>query len=94
MELAAVLNRANVRDTVLSNAERLTPHLPEQEPVKRDQEELEATVSAPQFQQAVDFFGAAFQTGQLAPALQQFNLPDSAVQAANRGGTLQNAYAI
>lgn len=86
VDLSAALSRANIKDAVVANADRLTSLLPDQQPVKQDREELEATVSAPQFQQAVDFFGAAFQTGQLAPALQHFNLPESVVQAATQGG--------
>ncbi|KAH7728015.1 Adhesion regulating molecule conserved region family protein [Aphelenchoides avenae] len=91
VDLSAALSRANIKDAVVANADRLTSLLPDQPPVKQDREELEATVSAPQFQQAVDFFGAAFQTGQLAPALQHFNLPESVVQAATQGDMVEFA---
>lgn len=49
-------------------------------------EELEKTIRTPQFRQAVDIFGHALQTGQLAPVLQQFGLPPEVTNAAKSGG--------
>jgi 26S proteasome regulatory subunit N13 len=86
VDLSGVLSRGNVQEAVLQNADRLLPHVPEQ-----DKSELQSTVGAPQFQQAADFFGHAFQTGQLAPALQQFGIPEDAVNAAHRGDLVEFA---
>jgi 26S proteasome regulatory subunit N13 len=86
VDLSGVLSRGNVQEAVLQNADRLLPHVPEQ-----DKSELQSTVGTPQFQQAADFFGHAFQTGQLAPALQQFGIPEDAVNAAHRGDLVEFA---
>lgn len=48
-------------------------------------EQLAATVSSPQFQQALSLFSAALQSGQLGPLIAQFNLGDECVSAANSG---------
>ena len=48
-------------------------------------EQLAGTVSSPQFQQALSTFSAALQSGQLGPLIQQFNLGQECVDAANRG---------
>ena len=53
------------------------------------EKEIEDTVRQPQFQQAAGIFGYAFGTGQLAPVLEQFGLPEAAVLAAANGGTVQ-----
>lgn len=68
--------------------ERLTPFLPEQASIPSSEEELRATVSSPQFQQALASFSSALASGQLGPVLTQFGLGDAAVEAANRGGGL------
>lgn len=41
---------------------------------------------APQYRQAVDMFGHALQTGQLAPVLQQFGVAPEVATAAQSGG--------
>ncbi|XP_070555053.1 proteasomal ubiquitin receptor ADRM1-like [Ptychodera flava] len=76
---------------ILSNPEvqqRLMQHLPEGESLPRDPEQLSATLHSPQFQQAMNMFGAALQSGQLGPLMNQFGLSQEAVEAANRGGKL------
>jgi len=47
--------------------------------------EVKATISSPQFQQAIGLFSSALQSGQLGPVIQQFNLGDSAIAAAMAG---------
>ena len=43
------------------------------------------TVQSPQFQQALTLFSSAFQSGQLAPLIREFDLGDEAVAAATAG---------
>merc|ERR1711972_1181574 len=73
---------------MLSNKEvqeRLNKHMPKDEKIKETKEELRAAVGSPQYQQAVQAFQEALESGQLAPVLQQFNLPESAIKAAAGG---------
>ncbi|XP_065844210.1 proteasomal ubiquitin receptor ADRM1-A-like [Oscarella lobularis] len=49
------------------------------------QEASAEDLSSPQFQQAVRVFSSAFETGQLAPLVAQFGLPESATQSASIG---------
>uniref|UniRef100_A0A915BKZ5 Proteasomal ubiquitin receptor ADRM1 homolog n=1 Tax=Parascaris univalens TaxID=6257 RepID=A0A915BKZ5_PARUN len=85
VDLADVLTGDNVIESVRNNEERLLPHIPNQEPIHTPQEELEQTVRAPQYRQAVDMFGHALQTGQLAPVLQQFGVTPEVATAAQSG---------
>ncbi|VDD95463.1 unnamed protein product [Enterobius vermicularis] len=85
VELSDVLNNDNVGETVKNNGDQLMPHLPKQDPIYTPQQELEQTVRTPQFRQAVDVFGHAFQTGQLAPVLSQFGMPPEVTTAAQSG---------
>ena len=48
-------------------------------------EQFLSTVQSPQFQQALNSFSHALQSGQLGPLVQQFGLPESCVVAANKG---------
>lgn len=66
--------------------ERLTPYLPQDASIPSNQAELRATISSPQFQQALNSFSSALASGQLGPALGQFGLGDAAIAAANEGG--------
>merc|ERR1711972_1165635 len=73
---------------MLSNKEvqeRLNKHMPKDEKIKETKEELRAAVGSPQYQQAVQAFQEALESGQLAPVLQQFNLPENAIKAAAGG---------
>jgi 26S proteasome regulatory subunit N13 len=91
VELTDVINRTNVSDVVASNAERLIPHLPDQEPIKKDEGELKDTLNTPQFQKATSEFGYGLSTGQMAPVLEQFQLPQEAINAAQTGNVLEFA---
>lgn len=66
--------------------ERLTPYLPQDASIPSSQEELQATVASPQFQQALTSFSTALSSGQLGPVLTQFGLGQAAIDAANKGG--------
>ncbi|MBZ3877957.1 Proteasomal ubiquitin receptor ADRM1 [Sciurus carolinensis] len=48
-------------------------------------EEIQSTLSSPQFQQALDMFSVALDSGQLGPLMCQFGLPAEAVEATNKG---------
>ncbi|MCP9259314.1 Proteasomal ubiquitin receptor ADRM1 [Dirofilaria immitis] len=74
-----------INDVLGKYAERLIPHLPNQEPIYNNQEELQQTLRTPQFRQAVDIFGHALQTGQLAPILRQFGIDSNTAIAAGNG---------
>ncbi|ELW48916.1 Proteasomal ubiquitin receptor ADRM1 [Tupaia chinensis] len=48
-------------------------------------DEIQNTLTSPQFQQALGMFSAALASGQLGPLMCQFGLPAEAVEAANKG---------
>ncbi|MFH4981027.1 hypothetical protein AB6A40_007736 [Gnathostoma spinigerum] len=91
VELSDVLTGDNVLETVRNHEDRLLPHLPNQEPVIQNREELEQTVRAPQYRQAVDIFGQAFRMGQLSPVFQQFGIPPDVSSVAQSGEFLKFA---
>lgn len=68
----------------------LQPFLNFQKPIYTSQEELEQTLRTPQYRQAVDLFGHALQTGQLAPVLRQFGIDSNVATAAGSGSTYFN----
>lgn len=72
--------------------ERLTPYLPQDTSLPSSPDELRATISSPQFHQALNSFSVALASGQLGPVLAQFGLSDDAVAAANQGGQYENNY--
>ena len=55
-------------------------------------EQFLSTVQSPQFQQALNSFSHALQSGQLGPLIQQFGLPESCVTAANKGSMLYSFF--
>lgn len=65
--------------------EKLVQHLPESDILTKNEQELRATLTAPQFKKAMSSFGSALQSGQLGPLLQQFNLPENVQSAAAQG---------
>ncbi|XP_075995822.1 proteasomal ubiquitin receptor ADRM1-like isoform X2 [Genypterus blacodes] len=73
---------------ILTNAEvqqRLLPFLPSGESLLQSADEIQNTLTSPQFQQAMSMFSSALASGQLGPLMSQFGLPAEAVDAANRG---------
>ncbi|XP_026223508.1 proteasomal ubiquitin receptor ADRM1 [Anabas testudineus] len=73
---------------ILTNAEvqqRLLPFLPSGESLPQSADEIQNTLSSPQFQQSMSMFSSALASGQLGPLMSQFGLPPEAVDAANRG---------
>lgn len=86
-DLTKVLGSESLVDMISNKEvqERLNEHMPKDEKIKETKEELRAAVGSPQYQQAVQAFQEALESGQLAPVLQQFNLPESAIKAAASG---------
>ncbi|XP_055341352.1 proteasomal ubiquitin receptor ADRM1-like [Paramacrobiotus metropolitanus] len=77
-----------VLQPLLSNkdfVDRLVPHLPQDPLIPHTPQEVMSTIQSPQFQQAIQAFTSAFETRQLGPLIQEFNLGAEAVQAANNG---------
>lgn len=73
---------------ILSNPEvqqRLMPFLPSGESLLQNPEEIQNTLTSPQFQQSMSLFSSALASGQLGPLMSQFGLPPEAVDAANKG---------
>ncbi|EPQ11011.1 Proteasomal ubiquitin receptor ADRM1 [Myotis brandtii] len=67
---------------ILANAdvqERLLPYLPSGESLPQTTEEIQNTLTSPQFQQALGMFSVALASGQLGPLMCQFGLPAEAV---------------
>ncbi|XP_034091698.1 proteasomal ubiquitin receptor ADRM1-like [Gymnodraco acuticeps] len=90
VDLSSVLT-PEVMAPILSHPEvqqRLSPFLPSGESLPQSSEELNNTLSSPQFQQAMNMFSSALASGQLGPLMNQFGLPAEAVDAANKGGDL------
>ncbi|XP_048861402.1 proteasomal ubiquitin receptor ADRM1 [Brienomyrus brachyistius] len=87
VDLASVLT-PEVMAPILANAEvqqRLLPYLPSGESLPQSAEEIQNTLTSPQFQQAMSMFSSALASGQLGPLMNQFGLPTEAVDAANKG---------
>ncbi|XP_051887115.1 proteasomal ubiquitin receptor ADRM1 isoform X2 [Pristis pectinata] len=87
VDLASVLT-PEVMAPILANAEvqeRLLPYLPTGESLPQPAEEIQNTITSPQFQQAMSMFSAALASGQLGPLMSQFGLPAEAVEAAGKG---------
>uniref|UniRef100_A0A7M4EDA6 ADRM1 26S proteasome ubiquitin receptor n=1 Tax=Crocodylus porosus TaxID=8502 RepID=A0A7M4EDA6_CROPO len=87
VDLATVLT-PEIMAPILANAEvqeRLLPYLPSGESLPQTAEEIQNTLTSPQFQQALSMFSAALASGQLGPLMSQFGLPAEAVDAANKG---------
>ncbi|XP_018593229.1 proteasomal ubiquitin receptor ADRM1 [Scleropages formosus] len=87
VDLASVLT-PEIMAPILANAEvqqRLLPYLPSGESLPQSADEIQNTLSSPQFQQAMSMFSSALASGQLGPLMNQFGLPTEAVDAANKG---------
>uniref|UniRef100_UPI00398E4104 proteasomal ubiquitin receptor ADRM1 isoform X2 n=1 Tax=Pristiophorus japonicus TaxID=55135 RepID=UPI00398E4104 len=87
VDLASVLT-PEIMAPILANAEvqeRLLPYLPTGESLPQPAEEIQNTLTSPQFQQAMSMFSAALASGQLGPLMSQFGLPAEAVEAAGKG---------
>lgn len=87
VDLASVLT-PEIMAPILANPEvqeRLMPYLPSGESLPQTAEEIQNTLTSPQFQQALSMFSAALASCQLGPLMSQFGLPAEAVDAANKG---------
>ncbi|XP_040187201.1 proteasomal ubiquitin receptor ADRM1 isoform X1 [Rana temporaria] len=88
VDLASVLT-PEIMAPILANPEvqeRLMPYLPSGESLPQTADEIQNTLTSPQFQQALSMFSAALASCQLGPLMSQFGLPAEAVDAANKGG--------
>uniref|UniRef100_A0A3B4BPC4 Proteasomal ubiquitin receptor ADRM1 n=1 Tax=Pygocentrus nattereri TaxID=42514 RepID=A0A3B4BPC4_PYGNA len=88
VDLASVLT-PDIMAPILANPEvqqRLLPYLPTGESLPQSADEIQNTLTSPQFQQAMSMFSSALASGQLGPLMNQFGLPSEAVDAANKGG--------
>lgn len=86
-DLTKVLNTESLVG-ILGNKdvqERLNKFMPNDEKISQTPEELRAAVGSPQYQQAIQAFQEALESGQLAPVLGQFKLPENAIKAAGTG---------
>ncbi|GAA6088596.1 proteasomal ubiquitin receptor ADRM1 isoform X4 [Tachysurus ichikawai] len=87
VDLASVLT-PDIMAPILINPDiqqRLLPYLPSGESLPQSAEEIQNTLTSPQFQQAMSMFSSALASGQLGPLMNQFGLPSDAVDAANKG---------
>ncbi|XP_040187202.1 proteasomal ubiquitin receptor ADRM1 isoform X2 [Rana temporaria] len=87
VDLASVLT-PEIMAPILANPEvqeRLMPYLPSGESLPQTADEIQNTLTSPQFQQALSMFSAALASCQLGPLMSQFGLPAEAVDAANKG---------
>lgn len=88
VDLAAGLNTESIQP-LLSNpavVRELQQHLPSPIEDSGDpQERLRLTLTSPQFQQALSSFSDALQSGQIGHVINQFDVDENAVSAANRG---------
>ncbi|MCL4131497.1 UNVERIFIED_CONTAM: hypothetical protein GTU68_006862 [Idotea baltica] len=85
VDLGSVMT-AEALQPILTNGEfveQLRPYLPTTSEKLPPVEELRGTVASPQFQQAVNLFTSALQSGQLGPLINQFGLGEDAVSAAS-----------
>jgi 26S proteasome regulatory subunit N13 len=86
--LASVLNDPD-------RVQTLQQHLPTIEGGDENMtDQLRATLTSPQFQQAMSTFSSALQSGQLGPVVSQFKLSSEAVAAANSGDLEQFVKAL
>lgn len=74
--------------------ERLNQYMPKDEKISQNAAELRSAIGSPQYQQAVQAFQEALESGQLAPVLGQFKLPEKAIQAASTGNVKAFAEAM
>jgi len=90
IDLTKILNKDSLSKLLADKTiqERLNKHMPVDEKFEKTESEILKTVGSPQYQQALTAFQQAFESGQLAGVLKQFNLPDEVVNSAN-GGNLE-----
>jgi len=65
--------------------DRLNEHMPKDSKIGGSPGDIRAAIGSPQYQQAVQAFQEALESGQLGPVLAQFKLPESAIKAAGTG---------
>jgi hypothetical protein len=94
VDLSAAMDMENLQSVIENTGamSQLAQHLPLAEsstdstPANQaTPDNLKDTITSPQFRQAVSMFSNALQTGQLGSVVQQFDLGEGAVSAANQG---------
>ncbi|XP_025410453.1 proteasomal ubiquitin receptor ADRM1 homolog [Sipha flava] len=94
VDLSAAMDVENLQSVIENTGaiSQLAQHLPTAEsssdstPTSQSTpDNLKDTITSPQFRQAVSMFSNALQTGQLGSVVQQFDLGEGAVSAANQG---------
>jgi len=94
VDLSAAMDMENLQSVIENTGamSQLAQHLPTTEsssdstPASQSTpDNLKDTITSPQFRQAVSMFSNALQTGQLGSVVQQFDLGEGAVSAANQG---------
>ncbi|XP_050544157.1 proteasomal ubiquitin receptor ADRM1 homolog [Daktulosphaira vitifoliae] len=94
VDLSTAMDMENLQSVIenTSAISQLSQHLPAAETASSSQsasqttpDSLKDTITSPQFRQAVSMFSNALQTGQLGSVVQQFDLGEGAVSAANQG---------
>lgn len=91
VDLSLIVNSDALKN-LLSNKEfmdKVKELLPDTSEVDKQQtlsEQVISTIESVQFKSALSSFSSALQSGLLGPVVQQFNLSDACVEAANKGG--------
>jgi len=94
VDLSAAMDMENLQSVIENTGalSQLAQHLPTPESTsdatptsQSTPDNLKDTITSPQFRQAVSMFSNALQTGQLGSVVQQFDLGEGAVSAANQG---------
>uniref|UniRef100_A0A0N4Z6K4 Proteasomal ubiquitin receptor ADRM1 homolog n=1 Tax=Parastrongyloides trichosuri TaxID=131310 RepID=A0A0N4Z6K4_PARTI len=93
-DLSTIITTKNVLDSAIANASQLTPHLPKEEPIKQDVQEIKDSLNSPAFKEAVSTIGHAIKSGQAGPILEQFGLPKESVTAASSGNLVEFAKSL
>uniref|UniRef100_A0A0N5C471 Proteasomal ubiquitin receptor ADRM1 homolog n=1 Tax=Strongyloides papillosus TaxID=174720 RepID=A0A0N5C471_STREA len=87
-DLSSVITPSNVLETAKANADKLTPLLPSEPPIKQDIEELKTSLGCPSFKDAVVTVGHAIKTGQAGPILEQFGFSKEGIDEASKGNLI------
>ncbi|XP_052872674.1 proteasomal ubiquitin receptor ADRM1 homolog [Anopheles cruzii] len=96
IDLSAAVNSETLASIISDQqqVDALIEHLPQLEGDDNKKDQLNETISSPQFQQALSMFSNAMQSGQLGPVVSQFQLNSEAVAAANAGDLEQFVKAL
>lgn len=91
VELGSIVNSEALKSLLgnkdfMDKVNALLPNISEAgQPEASLPEQLTSTIESVQFKSALSSFNSAFNSGLLAPLLQQFNMSDECIEAANKG---------